>query len=69
MRSKSRLMLDVERRRQRPIEDDLRDLTRNHSQREIARLYGVNIATVNHWLLRFGIPSRRWAPAEPEAVA
>jgi hypothetical protein len=62
-RAKTARMLHLERLRGRPIEDDLRGLYvgENRTQQEIADLYGINIATVNRWLERFGIPSRAWA--------
>lgn len=60
---KTRLMRDVETRFGEPIEQLLERMyiKENRTMREVARLLDIKSdSTVWFWLLKFGIPARRW---------
>lgn len=61
MRSMTTAMLVVERRRGRDLREDMLALfAAGETQTSVARLYGLDPSTVNRWMERLGIPSRRW---------
>jgi hypothetical protein len=67
-RRKTQAMLAVEAKYGRPIDDVLKHLYvgEGRSMAGIGWLLGVSPSTIWFWMLKFGIPSRRWMlPGEP----
>lgn len=67
---KTRLMRDVEARFGEPIEQLLERMyvKENRTMREVARLLDIKSdSTVWFWLLKFGIPTRRWMLPQGES--
>ena len=68
-RPKTPAMREVEHRRGREMREDLLALLEmGESQEAIGRLYRVDASTINRWMERLGVPSRRWAVPEMEVA-
>ncbi len=65
---KTKLMLSVEEKFQRPLETLLPEMVNLHGLSHAATELGVNTATLSYWMLKLGIRYRRVALTANETI-